>query len=183
MQSILSGLNRTADGGTTAQATAINNTYALALNRNLAVSDKDDTLDNDFRVSVGNTYDFAPDLEGGFQLSGAYASKWHNTQRYQAIFSTPDEQFENEDKSTYAVDISGTATFGLRYLDKHEVTVASLFLRNSDDELSISDFHNENRQLSSGLGFRGYRFEFEEAEMLVNQVKGEHLLGLNTKEM
>ena len=67
--------------------------------------------------------------------------------------------------------MSGTATFGLRYLDEHEVTVASLLLRNSDDEISISDFHNENRQLSSGLGFRGYRFEFEEREMLVNQVK------------
>lgn len=183
VQSILSGLNRTAGGGTQAQATAINNTYALALNRNLAVSDKDDTLDNDFRVTVGNTYDFAPDLEGGFQLSGSYASKWRNTQRYQAIFSTPDEQFESEDETTYAVDMSGTVTFGLRYLDEHEVTVASLFLRNSDDEISISDFHNENRQLSSGLGFRGYRFEFEEREMLVNQVKGEHLLGLNTKEL
>ena len=183
VQSILSGLNRTEDGGTAAQAIALNNTYALALNRNLAVSDKDDSLDNDFRVTVGNTYDFAANLEGGFQLSGAYASKWRNTQRYQAIFSTPDEQFENEDETTYAVDMSGTATFGLRYLDEHEVTVASLLLRNSDDEISISDFHNENRQLSSGLGFRGYRFEFEEREMLVNQVKGEHLLGLNTKEL
>lgn len=181
VQSILRGLNRTADGGTSDQAIEINNAYALSLNRNLAISDKDDTLDKDLRVTVGNTYDLASDVEGGFQLSGAYASKWRNTERYQAIFSNPDEQFENEDQTTQSIDMSGTATFGLRYLGEHEVTVASLFLRNSDDELRISDFHNENRQLSSGLGFREYRLEFEEREMLVNQVKGEHLLGLNTK--
>ena len=183
VQSILSGLNRTAAGGSSAEAVAINNGYALALNRDMAVTSESSTPDFDGRLTLGNTYDLADGLEGGFQLSGAYATKWRNKERYQAIFSTPDEQFENESQTTYSVDMTATATLGLRYMDEHELTVASLLLRNSDDEVSISDFHNENRQVSSGLGFRSYRMEFEEREMLVNQVKGEHLLGFNTKEL
>ena len=183
VQSILSGLNRTAAGGSSAEAVAINNGYALALNRDMTVTSESSTPDFDGRLTLGNTYDLADGLEGGFQLSGAYATKWRNKERYQAIFSTPDEQFENESQTTYSVDMTATATLGLRYMDEHELTVASLLLRNSDDEVSISDFHNENRQVSSGLGFRSYRMEFEEREMLVNQVKGEHLLGFNTKEL
>jgi len=183
VQSILSGLNRTAAGGTSAQAIAINNGYALALNRNVAVTSEGSSPDFDGRMTLGNTYDIAEDLEGGFQLSGAYARKWRNKKRYQAIFSAADEQFEKETETVYSVDISATATAGVRYLDEHELTLATLLLRNSDDEVAISDFHNENRQVSSGLGFRNYRMEFEEREMLVNQLKGEHLLGFNTKEL
>ena len=183
VQSILAGLGRTAEGGTLAQAIAINTGYALSLNRDMAVIQQSSTPDVDGRVSFGNTYDFNSELEGGIQLGGAYASKWRNKERHQAVFSTPEQEFENESETTYSVDISATATAGLRYLNEHELTVASLMLRNSDDEVSISDFHNENRQLSSGLGFRNYRMEFEEREMLVNQVKGEHVLGLSTKDL
>ena len=183
VQSILTGLSRTAEGGTVSQATAINTDYILSLNRDMAIIQQSSTPDVDGRVSLGNTFDFAPNLEGGIQLGGAYASKWRNKERRQAVFSTPDQEFENESETTYSVDISATATAGLRYLSEHELTVASLMLRNSDDEVSISDFHNENRQRSSGLGFRDYRMEFEERQMLVNQVKGEHVLGLSTKEL
>ena len=183
VQSILTGLSRTAEGGTVSQATAINTDYILSLNRDMAIIQQSSTPDVDGRVSLGNTFDFAPNLEGGIQLGGAYASKWRNKERRQAVFSTPDQEFENESETTYSVDISTTATAGLRYLSEHELTVASLMLRNSDDEVSISDFHNENRQRSSGLGFRDYRMEFEERQRLVNQVKGEHVLGLSTKEL
>ena len=183
VQSILAGLGRTAEGGTLAQAVAINTDYVLSLNRDMAVLQQGSTPDVDGRVSFGNTYDFTPDLEGGIQLGGAYASKWRNKERRQAVFSTPEQEFENESETTYSVDISATATAGLRFLNEHELTVASLLLRNSDDEVSISDFHNENRQLSSGLSFRDSRMEFEEREMLVNQVKGDHILGLSTKEL
>lgn len=181
VQSILAGLNRTAGGGSAAEAVAINNGYALALNRDMALTSASSTPDFDSRFTLGNTYDLAEGLEGGVQLSGAYATKWRNKERYQAIFSIPDEQFENESQTTYSVDMTATATLGLRYMDEHELTVASLLLRNSDDEVAISDFHNENRQVSSGLGFRSYRMEFEQREMLVNQINGEHLLGFNTK--
>lgn len=183
VQNILAGLKRSVEGGTLSEAIAINNAYTLALNRDMAVSSKGSSPDLDGRVSVGNVYDLASDLEAGVQLSGAYAGKWRGKERYQAVFSTPSEQFENEAETTYSIDVSATATVGVRYVDEHEITLASLLLRNSDDEVSISDFHNENRQFSSGLGFRGYRMEFEEREMLVNQVKGEHVLGFNTKDL
>jgi TonB-dependent receptor len=81
------------------------------------------------------------------------------------------------------VNMSATAGVGLRRGDEHDISVTGLFLRNTDDDASIRDFFNENREISDGLGFRNYRLRFEEREMVNWQVQGRHVIGEDTRQL
>ena len=181
--SITVGNIQATDGSTTAAAQAVNNGYALALNRNITVQSEDDSPDLNGRISLGNSVDLSDNLEGGFQVSGAYDSVWRATERRTAKWTDAANLYEAERETTRSVNTTATGTLGFRYIDEHTLTFATIFLRNTDDETAILDRQNENRILSDGLGFRDYRLEFEEREMNIHQVKGEHSLGLNTKEL
>jgi outer membrane receptor protein involved in Fe transport len=78
--------------------------------------------------------------------------------------------------------MAGTASLGLQFTEDHEISTMTLWLRNTDDEMAVTDFFNENREKSDGLGWRNYRFQFEEREILTNQISGSHYLGDATRD-
>ncbi|MEE3174964.1 MAG: hypothetical protein VX332_08795, partial [Pseudomonadota bacterium] len=71
----------------------------------------------------------------------------------------------------------------MRLFNEHELSFSSIFLRNTDDETSVTDGFDENREKSDGAGNRQYGIRFEERELTINQVRGQHLFGANTKEL
>ncbi|MCG8371344.1 MAG: TonB-dependent receptor, partial [Proteobacteria bacterium] len=83
------------------------------------------------------------------------------------------------EETTRSVNVSGTANFGLSFLEDHDIETTTLWLRNTDDETEVFDFTNENRSFDEG--FRDTRLEFEEREMLTNQIRGTHYLGNDTR--
>ncbi|WP_323844150.1 TonB-dependent receptor domain-containing protein [Microbulbifer magnicolonia] len=166
-----------------AAAQALNRELALNLNRDVSVEEDSSDPDSDIKASVGNRFYFGDNWELGFLAGGSYKSKWRETERVQRDYGSPEERTDTRNESTYAVDISGNLNLGLRFADEHELETTSLFLRNTDDETSISDYFNENRQISDGQGFREYTLKYEEREMVVNQIKGSHSVGSETKAM
>ena len=78
--------------------------------------------------------------------------------------------------------MAGTLSLGAKFLEDHEISTTTLWLRNTDDETATTDFFNENREIDDGLGFRGYRLQFEERNLLTNQIRGRHYLGADTRE-
>lgn len=185
VQSILASLNASSGGtATLAQAEAENRQLLLSLNREIGLDlDKGSTPDRQVRASAGTTFDPGNDWVVGFQVGGAYDSRWRTTKRTSRNFGAPLQQFETEEESTHSVNVTGTITAGLSFLDEHDVSLSTLYLRNTDDEAAIADFFNENRLFSEGRGFRNYRFEFEERTLMVNQAKGSHVLGDGTKSL
>ncbi|MFC6635643.1 TonB-dependent receptor domain-containing protein [Microbulbifer taiwanensis] len=162
-------------------AQALNRELALNLNRDISVEKESYDPDYNFKGSVGNRFYFGDQWELGFLAGGSYKSQWRETERVKRSHAFPDERTDTRNESTYAVDISGNLNLGLRFADEHEVESTNLFLRNTDDETAISDFFNENRQISDGRGFRQYALKYEEREMKVNQLRGSHALGPQTK--
>ena len=162
-------------------AQAINRELALNLNRDIAVEEDSSSPDADVKASVGNRFAIGDSWELGFLTGGSYKTQWRETERTQRNHAFPEERTNTRNRSTYSVDISGNLNVGLRFADEHEVETTSLFLRNTDDETSISDFFNENRQISDGRGFRDYELKYEERELLVNQVQGRHQIGPESK--
>ena len=182
-QNILNQLRREGmSDATLGDAQALNRSIALGLNRNISIKDQSDRPDGGIRGSVGNNFILDDDWEAGFLLSGSYSSRWRQTETIARNFQFPEERFERETESTYSVDINGTLNFGVRYTDDHEIATTSLFIRNTDDEVAVIDFFNENREKSDGIGFRDEIIKYEEREMTVNQVKGSHQLGYATRE-
>lgn len=175
-------LQRQDPSATVEDAELINRQLGAELNRDLVVRSKDMPFDLDAKVSVGNNWFIGNDWEFGALVSGSYETEWRRQTRFARNFNFPTERTDTEQETTQSVNISGTAAFGLKFLEDHEVRAMTLYLRNTDDETAITDFFNENRQVSDGFGFRNYRFEFEEREMMVNQYSGTHYLGLDTRE-
>ncbi|WGL17162.1 TonB-dependent receptor [Microbulbifer bruguierae] len=164
-----------------AAAQAVNRELALNLNRDIAVAEDSSSPDADLKASVGNSFYIGDKWELGFLTGGSYKSKWRETERTQRNHAFPEERINSRNKSTYSVDISGNLNVGLRFADEHELETTSLYLRNTDDETSISDYFNENREVSDGRGFRDYELKYEEREMVVNQIQGRHQIGSETK--
>lgn len=180
VQGILAGLRREGRAdATVADAQRVNRELALLLNRDISVAEESIHPDYDVKASIGNNLllGSSGDWEAGFQLGGAYKAKWRESERVSRNFNFPDERTDTKRESTFAVDITANANFGLRFTDDHELSTASLYLRNTDDETAIRDFFNENREISDERGFRDYRLQFEERHLTVHQIKGAHRFG------
>ena len=166
-----------------AAAQALNREIATYLNRDVAIEEDSSGPDMDMKGSVGNRFYIGQDWEVGFLAGASYKNKWRGEERIKRSYGSPDQQFDIQNKSTYSVDLSGNLNLGIRYADEHEIETTSLYLRNTDDETAISDYFNENRLAGEGRGFREYNIKYEERDLFVNQVKGNHSLGAVTREI
>lgn len=163
-------------------AQSINRDFALALNRNIGIEEQDVSPDYKLRANVGNSFEIGNDWQAGFSAGASYETEQRWRRAKTASFGLPDEQNGVREEATESVNLSGTLNFGLKFLADHEISTTTLFLRNTDNETEVFDFFNENRIRSSGRGFREYRLEFEERNMVTNQVRGSHYLGAETRE-
>jgi TonB-dependent receptor len=184
VQNILTFLRRAnpEEPATLADAQAVNRSLGLALNRNMGIENESINPDLGLKASVGHALPLGANSQIGFLVGGTYDNAWRESTRVTRNFTFPTERTDTLNESTHSVNISGTADIGLKIGYDHELEVSSLFLRNTDDETGVRDFFNVNRQVSDGLGFRDYRFRYEEREMLTTQVRGTHVIGEETRE-
>ncbi|MEL6950908.1 MAG: TonB-dependent receptor [Pseudomonadota bacterium] len=182
-QEILSFLRRQDPFTPLADAQQINRQLGLALNRDFSVEETDPIPDIDVRGSIGDSFILNEDWEIGYFAGASYEHQWREEETFQTNFNFPEEQTRNQIESTRTVAINAIGNLGINYTDEHSISTMTLFLRNTDDETEIDDFFDDNRQRSDGLGSRNYRFQFEERNMVVNQIRGEHRLGERTREV
>ena len=165
----------------TAAAQALNRELALNLNRDISIENASVDPQYDAKGAVGNRFYFGDNWEVGFLAGASYKSRWNETIRYARDYGQPEQQVDTKNEATYSVDISGNLNLGIRFADEHSISATNLFLRNTDDETSVRDYFNENRQVADGRGYREYALKFEEREMRVSQVNGTHSIGPETK--
>ena len=182
VQGILRGLRREgAANPTVADARRVNRELALFLKRDLAVTEESVPPDVDAKASIGTSFAIGQDWEFGVLAGASYKSAWRETERLARNFNFPTERTDTKLESTFTVELAGNLNFGLRFADDHEVSTTSLYLRNTDDETAIRDFFNENREVSDERGFRDYRLQFEQRDLMVHQVTGSHRWGATTR--
>ena len=184
VQGILTGLRREGRAdATVGEARRINRELALNLNRDISLTEESIGPDLNLKANLGNNLLLGDRWEFGFLVGGAYKTDWRESERFSRNFNFPDERTDTELESTFAVDMTGNLNLGARFGEDHEVATTTLFLRNTDDETAVRDFFNENREVSDGIGFRDYRLQFEQREMVVNQITGTHRIGVETREL
>ncbi len=163
-------------------AQTANRNLGVLLNRNLALQETSADPDYGFRANVGNSHEINNDWSFGYSVGGSYDTDWRWRQTRTATFGEPEEENGVREETTRSVNIAGTLNLGVQFTEDHQIDTTTLFLRNTDDETEVFDFFNENSRKSDGQGFRDYRFDFEERNMLTNQIKGTHYLGEATRE-
>ena len=181
-QNIYTTLLRQNPNATFEQAQAINRDLGLELNRDIGVQSKSLPYDLALRGSIGNNFEVGQNWELGFGIGASYRTDWRQTTAQARNFNFPDTRTDVEQETTYSVNTAGTINLGAKYLRDHEISTTSLLLRVTDDETAVTDFFNENREIPDGLGFRGYRLQFEERNMLTNQIRGTHRFGTDTRQ-
>ena len=182
-EAIFSALRQQDPSATFFDAQTENREFAAALNRNIGIGETSVEPDYEVRASIGNKHLIASGWEFGYALGGSYETETRWRRAYTADVQDPDELFGVAEESTQSVNIAGTLNLGLAYGDDHEIATTTLFLRNTDDETEVYDYHNPGAEFSGGVGFRDYRLEFEERNMITNQVKGTHYLGGETRDL
>jgi len=182
VQGIFSQLSAEDPTATIEDARLLNRELALELNRQIGIESRDPHPDIKLRGNLGTAFEAGNDWSFGAQLGAAYETAWRETRAVSRSFIFPDQRTDTENETTRSVNITGTLNLGARFTDDHELETTTLYLRNTDDETAIRDFFNENREIEDGIGFRNYRLQFEQRDMVVNQVSGTHVFGRDTRE-
>ncbi|MEX0941857.1 MAG: TonB-dependent receptor [Pseudomonadales bacterium] len=181
-QVILNTLRQEGDTtATPADAAAINRDLALNLNRDLSVGSASGDPDWSIKGNVGTNFYIDDNWEAGFLLAGGYSTNWRKSDSLSKDFTQPEERQQRESRSVRSVDINANLNLGVRFTDEHQIATTTLYIRNSDDEVSMVDRFNENFLKSDGRGLRDTVLRFQERDLIVNQAKGEHYLGQKTR--
>jgi TonB-dependent receptor len=179
---ILRALNR--DGGfhTLAEAEQINREIATNLNRNLDL--RKESLDPDINVeaALGNMWQAGE--SGDWRIGGLavvdYGDQWRNRDRINRSATSPEVDFDKTERTIRQTTLTGSLAVGLDWAGEQQLQASWLYLRNTEDEASLTIGNNFNFQANAGSQLRNYRIRFEERELEVLQLSGRHRLGTGT---
>lgn len=179
---VFQALQRDSQPHTIGEAEAINRELATSLNRNIDLNEQSMDPDLSVEASAGNSWYLGESQEWriGVLALGDYENTWRNRDRVNRSVLTPDEVVFNTRRTVNQVTLTGSLNVGLEFAGEHRVEVAGLYLRNTDDDSSVTLGNNFNFQRSSGQQLRTYKIRFEERDLELVQVRGTHTLGPET---
>ena len=185
--SILEVLRYDGQFHTIEEAQAVNRELATALNRDVDLKDKSLDPDIEAEITGGYRWFLSDEWEVGFLALASYEQEWRNKERINRRISNPETDFSETLRTVNAVNLTGSMNLGLRYTDDHQIATVSMLLRNSEDEASSTVSCQQGQFNDCGDEFnptqgRIYDVRFEERELRVNQIFGEHTLGAATLE-
>ncbi len=164
------------------EAAQINRELATSLYRNVDFQNESIEPDLAIEASIGNSWY----LGGGEQWKigmlalGDYSDSWRNRERTIRSVTDPVNDFDEQLRTTNQVVVTGSLGLGIDFAEEHRVEATGIFLRNTEDEASLTLGHNFNFQRASGDRLRNYRIRFEERELEMYQIRGSHTVGKAT---
>jgi len=165
-----------------AQAGAINRELAASLNRNTEFSEKSLDPDMSLEASLGNSWFFGATEAWrlGFLALGDYKNEWRDRERTTRAVNNPDLVYDETQRTTHKVVLTGSLGIGLDFSDEQRIEATGLFLRNTEDDASITTGFDLNRRQADGSQLRNYDIRYEQRELELFQLRGSHRLGTET---
>ena len=161
------------------EAQQINRELATSLYRDVDFRTGSVDPDASVEISAGNSW-YLGDTEQwkiGVLGLGDYKNNWRNRERTIRSVTNPDIDFDEQFRTTNQVVLTGSLGLGIDFAEEHRVEATGIYLRNTEDEASLTTGHNINFLQSSGLGLRNYRIRYEERELELLQFRGSHTIG------
>jgi len=167
------------------EAQQINRELATSLYRDVDFRSTSNDPDKAVELSLGNSWYLgeAEEWKVGLLALGDYKDNWRNRERTIRSVTDPDEDFDEQFRTTNQVVLTGSLGLGLDFAEEHRVEALGLYLRNTEDDTSLTLGHNTNFPRSSGIGLRNYRIRFEERVLELVQYRGTHRVGDATLEL
>jgi len=182
---ILQGLRRDGGSYTLADAEQVNRELIASMDRNIDF--KKTSLDPDFTLEAagGNTWHFGEsgDWSVGAIAVGDYKNQWRDRDRVVRSVNNPYDVVTKSQRTTNLVTLTGSASVGIDFAGEQLVQATYLYLRNTEDESTLSLGNNLNFQQSSGDQLRTYRIRYEERALDLLQFHGKHTFGPATRDL
>jgi len=164
------------------EAEQINRELAVSLNR--ALEFRRQSLDPDLSLELAAGNSWYPGESGAWKVGvlalGDYKNQWRNRERINRSVANPTEDVDFTTRTTNQVTLTGSFGLGVDWSEEQNIEAQAIYLRNTEDESSLTLGNNFNFQQSSGDRLRNYRIRFEERELELFQVRGSHTLGPET---
>lgn len=182
---ILQALRRDGQFHTIGEAEAINRQLATSLNRDIDIQSESANPDVSLEAVLGDSWilDEAGYWKFGLLGIADYGNNWRNRDRINRSVLDPEQTVARTQRSVNQVSLTGSINAGLEFTEDHKVNVMGLYLRNTDDEASVTQRTNFNFRREGGQQLRDYRTRFEERDLQLVQVLGNHTLGADTQEL
>ena len=166
-------------------AKAVNRQLATMLNRDLDFTTGQPDPDIEGELMAGYRHYINDRLDVGVLALGSYANDERNRERIVRRVSNPATDFAKSLRTTHEVNITGSLNFGIRFTDDHEFGSIHLLLRNTEDDTTSTSTcsegqYNDCRDESSPVQGRIYGMRYEQREMMMHQVTGNHTFGDGT---
>ena len=180
---ILADMRQSNPNATLADAEQLNRELALNLYRNIDIYETDDDDNFSAEVNAGNRFYLgdAEEIEFGVLAGLSYDRSWRNkSSEVRAVSDDAVAEFKNE--TTQNTSIAANLNFGLRLNEDHSLETTSLYLRNTDDKTSITDSYDNDQPVGGAISDRQFKMRYEQRELVVNQIRGEHTFGELSRE-
>jgi len=162
-----------------------NRTIAADLNRDYDPKDFKVNPNTGLDFTLGDRFDVnnrLGDFRLGYLSALSYDNQWKVSQQYEGQdFTNPGDGiwslvrgFDKVKATEHSVRLAGMFNFGLEYNRDHRVDFSTLILRDTRDQIKDKLGNTNNVLLSDGLRVRDSEVNYEERQLLANQVRGTH---------
>ena len=181
---ILDGLNGDGSAHTITEAQAVNRSLATSLARDVQFGNKDLGPDGGLELALGNRWFLSRDDQWqlGTLALVSYDNSWRNRERVERDVADPLTLVENKLRTINQVSVTGVVNVGLSFTNDHEISTSSFMLRNTEDESAVATRTNNNFQQADGRQLRDYDIRYEQRELRANQIRGHHVVGVDTRQ-
>jgi TonB-dependent receptor len=132
-------------------------------------------------ATLGDNFTYN-DFRLGYLAALSYDNQWQVSKQYEGQDFTNQGDgiwslvrgFDKVYATEHSVKFSGMFNFGIEYNYNHRLDFSSLVLRDTRDEIKDKFGNTNNVLLSDGLRVRDTEVNYEERQMLANQVRGTH---------
>jgi len=163
------------------EAEAINRQIATALNRDIDFRPKSMGPDLSGEVALGNSWYLgeAEQWQVGFLALGDYKNQWRNRDRIVRSVGDP-EDVDRVQRTINQVVLTGSLGVGVDFAGEQRIEANAIYLRNTEDEASLTLGNNFNFPADNGQQLRNYGIRYEERDLQLFQLNGTHKLGAET---
>ena len=162
--------------GDFAQAQAIHQGLIDSLNTGVGASYQGNSPDFGAKFSLGNSW-YVGSNEGlrvGVLLDGSYNEKYRNDNQRRESIGNPETQFVDIDRTIYEERTVASLNVGVDWLSDHTFESSYYELKNDEAQADFTRGFDQNNLQIDGDQKLGYGTRFEERELNLFQVSGEH---------
>lgn len=162
-----------------------NRAIAADLNRDYDPKDIKVNPNTGLDLTLGDRFDVnnsLGDFRLGYLSALSYDNQWQLSKQYEGQdYTNPGDGvwslvrgFDNVKSTEHSVRFAGMFNFGLEYNHDHRIDFSTLVLRDTRDQIKDKLGNTNNVLLSDGLRVRDSEVNYEERQLLANQVRGTH---------